>query len=104
MPVDGRKLNMGKSKNLTFCDKRTVLWTMQGLLKSSKPSTSTINCCLNKYNYKYLQLRKKGLLTSSNKRKRLHSARSFKKLPVNFWKDDVSFYLDRVSFVHKTNP
>ena len=39
MPVDGRKLNMSKPKNLTVRDKRTVLWTMQGLLKTSKPYT-----------------------------------------------------------------
>lgn len=62
-----------------------------------------INHCLNKHNYKYLQMREKILLTSIDKKKGLRFARSVKKLPENFWKD-VSFYSDGVSFVHKTNP
>ena len=67
-------------------------------------STRTTNHCLNKDNQKYLQLRKKELSTSTDKRKRLRFARSVKKLPENFWKDGVSFYLYGVSFAHKTNP
>ena len=51
-----------------------------------------------------MQLRKKGLLTSSDKRKRLCFAQSIKKLPENLWKDGVSFYLHGVSFAHKINP
>ena len=47
-------------------------------------STCATNYCLNNHNYKYLQLRKKELLISSNKRKRLHFPRSVKKLPKNF--------------------
>ena len=119
MPVDGRKLNRGRPKKITVRDERKLLWTLQRLRNAREPftvkslriqaglmhlSTRTINRCLNKHNYKYLQLRKKGLLTSSDKRKRLCFARSVKKLPENFWKGGVSFYLDGVSFAHKTNP
>ena len=119
MPVDGRNLNRVKPKKITVRNKRALLWTLQYLKNARKPftvktlrmqadllhlSTCAINCCLNKHNYKYLQLRKKGLLTSIKNRKRLLFPRSVKKLREIFWKDGVSFYLDRVGFAHRTNP
>ena len=95
MPVDGRNLNRVKPKKITVRNKRALLWTLQYLRNARKPftvktlrmqadllhlSTCAINCCLNKHNYKYLQLRKNGLLTSIKNRKRLLFPRSVKKL------------------------
>ena len=68
-------------------------------------SSSTVNRYLNKHKYKYLQSRKKGLLTAKNKKKRLQFVRKVMRLlPENFWRDGIQFYFDGVSFAYKTNP
>ena len=65
----------------------------------------TIRRCLNKSKYYYLQCRKKGLLSRGDLKRRLAFARKVKRLlPSEFWKDGVAFYLDGVSWAHKTNP
>lgn len=64
----------------------------------------TVRRVLNTAGYKYKQCRKKGILLKGDLKKRLQFARKCKKLPQNFWKEGIAFYLDGVSFVHKTNP
>ena len=62
-------------------------------------STKTANRYLNKHKYKYIQSRKKGLLTPKGKKKRLQFARKVMIfLPENFWGDGIQFYFDGVSF------
>ena len=46
-----------------------------------------------------------GLLTKNDLKLRLQFARKVeRKLDPNFWKQGVSFYLDKVSFTQKFNP
>ena len=62
---------------------------------------------MNKLGYKFLQARKKGLLTEKDRNLRLRHAREMKRILArhpNFYEGHVSFYLDGVSFVHKYNP
>ena len=48
---------------------------------------------------------KKGQLTAEGCEVRLQLAKTFKrkKLPDSFWKEDIAFYIDSVSFLHKSN-
>lgn len=67
----------------------------------------TYSRCLNEMGFWFLQSRKKGLLKESDKKGRLQYARKmerYEKSHPNFWTDEIAFYLDGVSFVHKTNP
>jgi len=67
-------------------------------------SRRTIRRYLNQMGYSYKQCRKKGILLDSDLTKRYKFAKKAKELPATFWKEGISFYLDGVSFVHKTNP
>ena len=62
-------------------------------------------CVMNNAGYKTLLPRRKGLLSRNDKKLRKffakHSLLHYDNL---FWRDDVSFYLDAVSFLHKYNP
>ena len=70
----------------------------------TKISVWTIRRVLNRHGYRYLQSRKKGMLTSKEDYKRLKFARRMKRLSPCFWKRYISFNFDATSFVHKTNP
>ena len=67
-------------------------------------SKRTIRRVLNILGYRFKQCRKKGILVKSDLEKRLKFARRCKRLPQTFWREGIAFYLDGVSFVHKTNP
>ena len=67
-------------------------------------SKRTVTRMLNNMGYRFKQCRKKGILVHEDLNKRLKFARRCKRLPTNFWKEGIAFYLDGVSFVHKTNP
>jgi len=63
--------------------------------------------CLNKNGYKFLQTRKKGLLSAKDKTLRIRFAKRMKlifKEKSDFWSKDIAFYLDGVSFIYKRNP
>ena len=65
----------------------------------------TVRRVLNQEGYRFRQCRKKGILTREDLKKRLVFAKRCRKfLPRDFWKTGISFYLDGVSFVYKTNP
>ena len=64
----------------------------------------TIRRVLSRHGYRYLQSRRKGMLTHKYAYKRLRFARRVKRLSPSFWKRYSSFYFDGTSFVHKTNP
>ena len=120
MPIDGRKANKGKPPEMTKHDERLLLRTSKRLRNTNTSftvqtlrneaelkhvSTKTVNRYLKKHKYKYRQSRKKGLLTTKDKEKRLQFARKVMRLlPENFWRDCIQFYFDGVSFAYKTNP
>ena len=57
--------------------------------------------------FNFLPVRKKGVVTNGDRRKRKAFARECKKLvstSPNFFTRSIAFYLDGVSFVHKTRP
>jgi hypothetical protein len=58
-----------------------------------------------RHGFAYRQARKKGLLTAKDLKKRYDFAMKMKKeRSRDVWKNEVSFYLDGKSFVHKINP
>ena len=64
----------------------------------------TIRRYLNKNGYFNSPLRKKGIVTAKDcKKKRSFSQKCLKKLRPDFWTNNVSFYLDGVGFTHKYN-
>lgn len=68
-------------------------------------SVRTVNRYLNEQGFYFLVARKKGLITEHDMKLRLMFARRMKKdYPKNVWTNRVAFYLDGVSFVHKTRP
>lgn len=67
-------------------------------------SPRTVRRVLNQQGYRFRQCRKKGLLTQEDLKLRLKFAKKCKTLPPTFWKEGICFYLDGVSFVHKTQP
>ena len=67
----------------------------------------TFSRFLNEKGYGYFVARRKGLVSEKDRKLRLKYARKMKReLARNseFFKDEVAFYLDGVSFVHKQNP
>ena len=68
-------------------------------------SNKTLCRLLNQSGYKYVRPRRKGILTASDKRKRVaYAVKAVKHTTPAFWTEDVLLYLDAVSFVHKRNP
>lgn len=55
---------------------------------------------------RYLQARRKGLMSEEDLRKRLNFANRVRRLGLGaaFWTEGVSLYLDACGFAHKTNP
>ena len=64
----------------------------------------TVRRHLHEMGYGSYQCRRKGILLKEDLQKRVKFAKRCKQLPPTFWKEGISFYLDGVSFVHKTNP
>ena len=70
-------------------------------------SRRTYSRYLNDLGYYYFSARSKGILSNNDKKVRLQFARNMKQELIrnpDFWKNEISFYLDGVSFVHKYNP
>ena len=70
-------------------------------------SRRTYSRYLNELGYYYFSARRKGILSDNDKKVRLQFARNMKQELIrnpDFWKNEISFYLDGVSFVHKSNP
>lgn len=59
---------------------------------------------LNRNGYGYLVSRKKGIISETDRKRRLHFAKQWAKKDSNFWRDDIAFYFDGVGFEHKTKP
>ena len=113
MSIDGRKANKRRPSKMTKHDERLLLrnvntsfnvQTLRNEAGLKHVSTRTVNRYLNKHKYKYLQSRKKGLLTDKDKKKRLQFARKeMRLLAEHFWRDGIQLYFDGVSFAHKIN-
>ena len=74
-------------------------------LSEGDVSNRTIRRYLNRNGFKFLQARKKGLLSEKDKRKRLTFARSMRRdYSRNVWEKEIAFYLDATSFVYKRHP
>ena len=70
-------------------------------------SRRTFSRILNENGYGFLQRRKKGILSERDRVLRQRFCRKVKKFVAqnaHFWTNEVSFYIDGVSFVHKFNP
>ena len=73
--------------------------------KTTKGSYRTYIRILHNAGYRTLQPRKKGLLsTKDKKRRKTFSTRALKEHDNTFWMTDIALYLNEVSFVHKYNP
>ena len=65
----------------------------------------TVRRLLNRNGYFFLQARKKGLMSLTDKDRRVEFARKMQgEYSPSVWRDYVVFHLDGVSFVYKTNP
>lgn len=92
--------------------KNHVQVTVKSLVEESgltftQASRRTYSRYLNRAGYAYFSARRKGVLTEKDKKLRLRFARTMKReMSRNgeFWKNEIAFYLDGVSFVHKYNP
>ena len=86
--------------------------TVKNVVKESGVSMEvahrrTFSRFLNEKGYRYFVARRKGILYEKDRNIRLKYARKMKReLATNsdFFKDDIAFYLDGVSFVYKQNP
>ena len=68
-------------------------------------SSRTLYRILNQSGFKYVRPRRKGILTATDKRKRVaYALKAVRNITPTFWTDDVLLYLDAVSFVDKRNP
>lgn len=87
-------------------------WSVAQLIEQSSLKNDcnvhscTVNRMLNKNGYWHLQMRKKGLLSVKDKKRRLAFARKMLKKPdsATYWISSISFYLDASSFIYKRNP
>ena len=117
--VDRRNQNPGRPRKLTVRDERNLLRAVRSIRKKNPSftvkqlqeetnllhvSSRLIRLYLNKHGYRYLQARKKGLLTEADKKKRILFAKKWVDASVDFWKDEIAFYFDGVGFAHKSNP
>lgn len=99
-----RTLKDMQSRNLNITVKNVI---EKSGLSLEMASRRTFSRYLNEEGYSYLQARKKGLLSENDRKQRLRFLREMRrKVRENpdFWTNEVAFFLDAVSFVHKYNP
>ena len=96
-----RTVDKLRQESPTFTVKQLVQESGVSLQMASRRTFSRM---LNSNGYRYLISRKKGLLNKKDLSKRLQYARKMKRVSEEFWTNEVAFYLDGVSFVHKHNP
>ena len=96
-----RSLRDNREKGLQVTSKRLQLES--GL---THVSNRTVRRKLNENGYKFLQARKKGLMSRKDLKKRLKFAKDIINNRNNetFWMDELSFYLDGTTWIFKTNP
>ena len=118
--IDKRHLNRGRPAALDARDGRSIMRELPRIRKEhghytvkkvmvetgleNKVSRRTVSRYLNKQGLHYLHTRKKGLMHAMDLKKRVKFAKDVKKTFPEIWTEGISFYLDGVGFVHKTNP
>ena len=116
---DKRKNNKGRPRKLNEREERKIVRTLKRLRKErasfsskhiqheskiSHVSIKTLTRVLRKNGYRYLQSRKKGLLSEQDRKKRIKAAREAKNYNKDFWRQSIRFYFDGVGFAHKRHP
>lgn len=97
-----RNINILREENSNFTSKKLLL---SSGINPNAISSRTLRRFLNKNGYHYLQARKKGVLSKTDIRKRYKFAGTMKReFSIDVWTKQIAFYLDGVSFIHKTNP
>ena len=115
-----KRASRGRKRKLSLRQERLILrsipvlreregsFTSKRLMQYSRIrgiSDRTIRRLLNRNGYHYLQARKKGLMSASDRMKRVAFARRIiNNYPPDVWTNKIAFYLDGVSFVYKSNP
>ncbi len=83
-------------------------WTVRRLMERADimhVSRRTVTRLLNANGYKYLQARKKGLLSERDRKLRVKFAKHMiKDYPKDVWQTTIAFYFDAVGFIYKRNP
>lgn len=121
-PTDKRKFNKGRPPKLSAKDLRYIKRSVPKLREelgcftapavmaecglAGRVSMQTVRRYLRKAGYKYLQARKKGLLTKEDLINRIRFCKKVKnrQLGAEFWREGISMYLDGTGFEYKTNP
>ena len=97
-----RKINVLRRQEGSFTVKRLML---EAGIDAITVSCKTVRRLLHKHGYKYIQARWKGILTVADLDRRLKFPcgirREYTSSP---WTEQVAFYLDGVSFVHRYKP
>ena len=92
-------------KRLRLFEPNWTVRRLQHLTNKYHISLRTLSRFLNNSGYRYLQTRRKGLLSEEDCRKRMRFAKIHSKLnSSNLWTDKIEFYLDGVGFTYKRNP
>ena len=119
-----RNDKIGRPHKLTERDRRKLIRSIQTLrhddpnftvkqllaesgLLSQEVSYRTIYRQVQSARFQFLPGRKKGILTSCDRKKRKAFAKECNKIlsaKPNFFSRNIAFHLDGVSFVHKTQP
>ena len=114
------KRGRGRPRKVTDRDERNIIRVLKKLREKDGACTSkkvqveaglkhisnrTVRDVLNRNGYSYLQARRKGLMSKQDLQRRTKYARKMiREHSDNVWKQDICFYLDGSSFIHKTNP
>ena len=110
----------GRKKKLTLEHEALIIRTIEELREQEVSCSSrrlmertgirhvtdrTVWRLLNRNGYFFRQARKEGLMSQSDKERRVEFARQIESnYPQSVWTDTIAFYLDGVSFIYKTNP
>ena len=97
-----RQIDVLRRQEGSFSVKRLMV---QAGIDARTVSSKTVRRLLHRHGYKYIEARRKGILTEADHKGRLKFARGIKRdYTSTLWTEQVAFYLDGVSFVYKYNP
>lgn len=97
-----RQIDVLRRQEGSFTVKRLML---EAGIDARTVSCKTVRRLLHRHGYKYIQARRKGILTVADHERRLKFARGItREYTSSLWTEQVAFYLDGVSFIHKYKP
>lgn len=95
-------------RSVAYVRKHTTNFTADQVALSAglrgAASTRTFQRELRRAGYRWASARRKGVLYPADFTRRVKFCSEMKTKPSSFWTDEVSFYLDGVSFTYKSNP